>query len=111
MVALTGAEIAAATGGRVIAGDPGARIERWAIDTRTLRPGDLFVAIRGDRFDGHDFVTAALAAGAAGAVVTTAPVLPEAGTAGPAPLLIEVADTTRALQDAAREMRRRSGAK
>jgi UDP-N-acetylmuramoyl-tripeptide--D-alanyl-D-alanine ligase len=110
-VALTGAEIAAATGGRVISGDSAARIERWAIDTRSLQPGDLFVAIRGERFDGHDFVTAALAAGAAGAVVTATPALPEAGKAGPAPLLIQVGDTTRALQDGAREVRRRSGAK
>jgi UDP-N-acetylmuramoyl-tripeptide--D-alanyl-D-alanine ligase len=76
-----------------------------------MAAGDLFVAVRGDRFDGHEFVAAALAAGAAGAVVTETPALPEAGTAGPAPLLIQVADTTRALQDAAREMRRRSGAK
>ena len=42
--------------------------------------------------------------------MTATPALPEAGTAGPAPLLIEVADTTRALQDVAREVRRRSGA-
>ena len=110
-MALTAADIAAVTGGRVVSGDPGQRIERWSIDTRSLQPGDLFVAIRGDRFDGHAFVAAALAAGAAGAVVTAAPVLPEAGKGGPAPLLIEVADTTRALQDGAREMRRRAGAK
>jgi UDP-N-acetylmuramoyl-tripeptide--D-alanyl-D-alanine ligase len=44
-------------------------------------------------------------------VVTATPALPEAGKAGPAPLLIEVADTTRALQDGSREVRRRSGAK
>src|SRR5688500_17146190 len=75
-----------------------------------MAPGDLFVAVRGDRFDGHDFVAAALAAGAAGAVVTATPALPEAGKAGPAPLVIQVADTTRALQDGAREVRRRSGA-
>jgi len=105
------AEIAAATGGRVMSGNPAQRVERWSIDTRSLQPGDLFVAIRGDRFDGHAFVAAALAAGAAGAVVTAAPVLPEAGKGGPAPLLIEVADTTRALQDGGREMRRRAGAK
>jgi len=108
---LSAAEIAAATGGRVTSGNPTHRVERWSIDTRSLQPGDLFVAIRGDRFDGHAFVAAALAAGAAGAVVTAAPVLPEAGKGGPAPLLIEVADTTRALQDGAREMRRRAGAK
>jgi len=110
-VALTAAEIAAAAGGRVISGDPARRIERWSIDSRSLQPGDLFAAIRGDRFDGHEFVAAAFAAGAAGAVVTATPALPEAGKAGPAPLLIEVPDTTRALQDAAREVRRRSGAK
>ncbi|HEX9368134.1 MAG TPA: UDP-N-acetylmuramoyl-tripeptide--D-alanyl-D-alanine ligase [Vicinamibacterales bacterium] len=110
-IALTAAEIAAATGGRVVSGRPDQRIERWSIDTRSLGPGDLFVAVRGDRFDGHDFVAAALAAGAAGAVVTATPALPEAGKAGPAPLLIQVADTTRALQDGAREVRRRSGAK
>jgi len=108
---LSAAEIAAATGGRVTSGNPAHRVERWSIDTRSLQPGDLFVAIRGDRFDGHAFVAAALAAGAAGAVVTAAPVLPEAGKGGPAPLLIEVADTTRALQDGGREMRRRAGAK
>src|SRR3954468_24573147 len=94
-----------------MSGDPARSIERWSIDTRSLQPGDLFVAIRGDRFDGHEFVAAALAAGAAGAVVTATPALPEAGKAGPAPLLIEVADTTQALQDGARELRRRSGAK
>jgi len=110
-ISLSAAEIAAATGGRVMSGNPAHRVERWSIDTRSLQQGDLFVAIRGDRFDGHAFVAAALAAGAAGAVVTAAPVLPEAGKGGPAPLLIEVADTTRALQDGAREMRRRAGAK
>ena len=110
-VSLSAAEIADATGGRVVSGNAAQRIERWSIDTRSLQPGDLFVAIRGDRFDGHEFVAAALAAGAAGAVVTATPALPEAGKAGPAPLLIEVMDTTRALQDGAREVRRRSGAK
>ncbi len=107
---LSAAEIAAVTGGRLVSGLPGARVERWSIDTRALAAGDLFVAIRGDRFDGHDFVAAALAAGAVGAVVTTVPALPEAGRGGPAPLLIEVGDTTKALQDGAREVRRRSGA-
>jgi UDP-N-acetylmuramyl pentapeptide synthase len=40
-----------------------------SIDSRSLRPGELFVALRGERFDGHDYVEAALAAGASGAVV------------------------------------------
>lgn len=38
-------------------------------DTRTLKPGDLFVALRGDRFDGHGYLEAAASAGAVGAVV------------------------------------------
>ena len=110
-ISLSAAEIAAIVGGTLLAGDAERRVERWSIDTRTLQPGDLFVAIHGERFDGHQFVASALAAGAAGAVVTATPSLPEAGKAGPAPLLIQVADTTRALQDAAREIRRRSGAR
>jgi UDP-N-acetylmuramoyl-tripeptide--D-alanyl-D-alanine ligase len=40
-----------------------------SIDTRTLQPGDLFVALRGETGDGHDFVAEALARGAAGAMV------------------------------------------
>jgi UDP-N-acetylmuramoyl-tripeptide--D-alanyl-D-alanine ligase len=110
-LAFTAAEIAAATGGRMVSGDPETRITRWSIDSRTMSAGDLFVAIRGDRFDGHEFVAAALAAGAAGVVVTRRPALTQAGAEGPAPVVIEVADTTRALQDAAREVRRRSRAK
>jgi len=112
-LALTAADVAAAARGRVISGDPLTRIGAWSIDSRTVSAGDLFVAIRGDRFDGHDFVAAALAAGAAGVVVTRTPVLPQAGAEGPAsrPVVIQVDDTTRALQDAAREVRRRSGAK
>lgn len=41
----------------------------YSIDSRTLQPGDLFFAIRGERFDGHDFVAAALDRGASAAVV------------------------------------------
>jgi UDP-N-acetylmuramoyl-tripeptide--D-alanyl-D-alanine ligase len=109
-VTFTASELAAVTGGRLVSGDPQARIGHWSIDSRTVAAGDLFVAIQGDRFDGHEFVAAALAAGAAGAVVARTPALPQAGAGGPAPILIEVGDTTRALQDAAREVRRRSGA-
>jgi len=104
-IALTAGEIAAVTGGRVMAGDADRRFERVSIDSRTVAPGDLFVAILGDRFDGHDFVKAALSAGAAGAVVS------EPQSAGNAPVAIAVGDTTRALQDLSREVRRRSAAK
>ena len=42
-------------------------------DSRKVRPGDLYVALVGTRFDGHDFVEAALAAGASGAVISRSP--------------------------------------
>ena len=61
-----------------------------ATDTRTLQRGDAFVALRGERYDGHDFLGAALAAGAAGLIVSD-----EAGVPAGAPALV-VADTTRA---------------
>ncbi|HSF66492.1 MAG TPA: UDP-N-acetylmuramoyl-tripeptide--D-alanyl-D-alanine ligase [Nitrospiraceae bacterium] len=45
------------------------RIRQIITDSRSIRRGDLFVALRGERFDGHEFVPAALARGAAGAIV------------------------------------------
>ena len=107
---MSATDIAHATGGRVVRGDPATAIGRITIDSRALQAGDLFVAIHGDRFDGHQFLQDAARSGAVGAMVHRVPASPEAGMAMPA-LLIEVADTTRALQDLAREVRRRSGAK
>lgn len=63
----TPAALEAATGGRLI-GAPRA-IAGASIDTRSLEPGDLFFAIRGEARDGHDFVRAALDKGAGAAVV------------------------------------------
>jgi UDP-N-acetylmuramoyl-tripeptide--D-alanyl-D-alanine ligase len=48
---------------------PSAIASGYSIDSRTLQPGDLFFAVRGEQLDGHDFVEAALAKGAVGAVV------------------------------------------
>lgn len=59
---------AAAMGARVL-GTPPMPVQGISIDTRTLAPGDLFFAIRGDNRDGHDFVAAALEKGAAAAVI------------------------------------------
>jgi UDP-N-acetylmuramoyl-tripeptide--D-alanyl-D-alanine ligase len=65
----------------------------YSIDSRTLSPGDLFIAISGERFDGHEYVQAALAKGAVGAIV-------EAGkkVAGDPRRLLKVEDTLKALQ-------------
>jgi UDP-N-acetylmuramoyl-tripeptide--D-alanyl-D-alanine ligase len=107
---LSATDVAHATGGRITQGDGATAITRVSIDSRALQPGDLFIAIRGERFDGHRFVNDALRGGAIGAVVHEVPAALEAGSGRPA-LLIEVEDTTRALQALARDVRRRSGAK
>ena len=57
---------------KVLAGDPSfgeTSDQKISTDSRSIRRGDLFVALKGDRFDGHDFVPAVLAEGAAGAIV------------------------------------------
>lgn len=59
------AEFTAATGDY----DGRATALGYSIDSRTIRSGELFFAVKGDRFDGHDFVEQALSAGAVGAVV------------------------------------------
>jgi UDP-N-acetylmuramoyl-tripeptide--D-alanyl-D-alanine ligase len=103
---LTAGDIVAVTGGRLSQGHAAQAIGPISIDSRAVRAGDLFIAIRGDRFDGHAFVADALGRGAIGAVVHDAP----GGAGGPA-LVIQVDDTTRALQAIARDVRRRSGAR
>ena len=99
-IRLTLESIAAMTGGRLMG--PDRTINGFSIDTRTIRPGDLFFAIRGERFDGHDFIGDAVGAGAAGAVVSESREFPE-------PSLIVVSDTIRALQALAAHVRRESG--
>ncbi len=99
------------TTGSALAATGGSAHGEWradgvSIDSRTTKPGDLFVAIRGPRFDGHDFTADAFAAGAAAAVVERRP----DAVSGDAPLL-EVKDTTRALEDLGQAARRRTGAR
>ncbi|RJK96823.1 UDP-N-acetylmuramoyl-tripeptide--D-alanyl-D-alanine ligase [Vallicoccus soli] len=72
MIPLTLAEVAAATGGALHdAPDPGARVlGPVVVDSRQVAPGALFVAVPGERADGHDFAAAAVAGGAAGVLAT-----------------------------------------
>jgi UDP-N-acetylmuramoyl-tripeptide--D-alanyl-D-alanine ligase len=90
-------EIAAAVGGTLRGSDGVA--DAVATDSRSVAPGTVFVAIAGERLDGHDFVADAFERGAIAAVVH------RAGMRG---TTIEVADTGRALMDLARDERRRS---
>jgi UDP-N-acetylmuramoyl-tripeptide--D-alanyl-D-alanine ligase len=82
-------QIAAYARGTISSGDPNTTISRISTDSRTLQAGDLFVPIRGDNFDGHQFVEQAAERGASGALV-------EEGWTGNVPAsfaLIRVADT------------------
>ncbi|TDA70476.1 MAG: UDP-N-acetylmuramoyl-tripeptide--D-alanyl-D-alanine ligase [Clostridia bacterium] len=97
-------EILRATGGQLVSGSPSATVTGISTDSRCIQPGDLFFAIKGPRFDGHDFVPAALAGGAAGAVVSREGFAAVASQGRP---IIKVADTVRALQDWAGAHRRR----
>ena len=80
----------------------------YSIDSRTIAPGELFFAVRGERLDGHDFVAAALERGAVGAVVSRARVasLPDAALKHP---LLLCDDPLLALQTLAAHVRRRWG--
>jgi UDP-N-acetylmuramoyl-tripeptide--D-alanyl-D-alanine ligase len=82
--------------------------EGYSIDSRTIARGELFFAVRGERFDGHDFVAAALERGAVAAVVSRAKVasLPDAALAAP---LLVAEDPLLALQSLAAHVRRRWG--
>ncbi len=84
-------QVAEATGGELRGGDGALQISSVNTDSRTIQPAELFVALPGERFDGHDFVAEAFACGAAAAVVERE--LPELGTDQP---LVIVEDALRA---------------
>ena len=71
MTLFAGSEAAQIAGGELLAG-PEAQITGVAIDSRQVQPGDLFVAIRGERVDGHAYVPVAAARGAAAVLVDAA---------------------------------------
>jgi UDP-N-acetylmuramoyl-tripeptide--D-alanyl-D-alanine ligase len=106
VIPLTLEAVTAACRGVLEAGDSQALATGVAIDSRQVKPGDLFVALRGEAFDGGDFAAEALGAGAVAVVVTarTAATL-RAG----APRIV-VDDGQQALGDLAAAVRRRSGA-
>jgi UDP-N-acetylmuramoyl-tripeptide--D-alanyl-D-alanine ligase len=84
-----------ATGGRFLGGQPELRFRSISTDTRTVGAGDLFLALTGERFDGHQFIGDAVRKGAAGVIVSR---LPESL---PPVTVILVEDTLRALGDLA----------
>jgi UDP-N-acetylmuramoyl-tripeptide--D-alanyl-D-alanine ligase len=101
----TGADIARALGVSP-AGTGDLRASGVSIDSRTLQRGDLFVAIRGERADGHKFVAAAFEKGAAAAIVEEACEAP-----APAHPLFRAPDTLEALNALGRAARQRTSAR
>src|SRR5262249_38489101 len=98
---LTLEEITKAVGG-TIEGPGTTKVRGYSIDTRTLNPGELFFAIKGPRFDGHQFLKQAAEKKAAAVVV-------ESGGTAPGCPVIRVSSTIASLQNLARDVRRRWG--
>ncbi len=71
MLESTAGEIARMSGAQLVAGEPGCPVRGVSVDSRKIGDGELFVALPGDRFDGHDFVWRAFASGAAAAMISS----------------------------------------
>jgi UDP-N-acetylmuramoyl-tripeptide--D-alanyl-D-alanine ligase len=113
--------LAAAVAGRIVSGDPDQVVGDIVTDSRSLQAGDFFIALRGARFDGHQFVDETFARGAMGAIVEagrqadlkvrlyderrTDDSNVEADLQVRQPVIVEVGDTTIALQDLAHAVR------
>jgi UDP-N-acetylmuramoyl-tripeptide--D-alanyl-D-alanine ligase len=105
---ITIGEIVAALGGSQVSGSPDRVVQGLCTDSRTMVPGHVFLALRGDRFDGHDFLAEALGAGAAGVVVEAGRPIGE-GLADHDLAVITVSSTLKALGDLASWWRKKWG--
>jgi UDP-N-acetylmuramoyl-tripeptide--D-alanyl-D-alanine ligase len=95
-------QIAEFAGAKLESGDRDISVSKISTDSRTVKRGELFVALRGENFDGHEFVGVAAQAGAAGAIV-------DLGWKGKVPAnfaILRVEDTLRAYQDLAANYRK-----
>ena len=99
---LTLFQIVQLAGASLSSGDGTVVINKVSTDSRTIKPGELFVALRGENFEGHNFVEAAAKAGATSALVD----LNWAGNVSNNFALVRAADTLRAYQALAANYRR-----
>jgi len=108
-------ELLKATRGKLIRGPISAKVVGISIDSRTIKPKEAFIALKGPNFDGHDFIQEAIKKGAACIIQTSNPdgltsltmALKRSQSAPNSTVLIEVKDTTKALGDIARFQRRK----
>lgn len=105
MFDLTLEKLAHAVGGKLVGGQDKLQPSGASIDTRTILPGQLFFALKGEKTDGHRHLNEAREKGACGAVVSSQP----AGFSGDGFPLVMVKDVKKALQQAAVAMRQQFG--
>ncbi len=104
MALFTGDEVLTATGGTLLKGMTGCQVQRVCTDSRKVRKGDLFVALKGARFDGHRFIDEVFTRGAKGVVLEAFPRQAKIAKPVPArsgPFVVKVEDTLKAYQDLA----------
>ena len=102
MMSITARIVAGATAGEIISGDLNAPVHGVSTDTRTLREGDLFIALTGPNFDGAEFIPEALRKGAAGVAAAR---LPQGCSIPPDRFFVKVASGEAAFGDLARHWR------
>ena len=115
MASFTIEEVLKVTGGKLLSGELRQRARRLRTDSRSLQWGDLFFALKGPYFDGHQFVSQAIKNGAIGAVVETSPppdIIRNLNRWNrrrnkPPSIYIEVGDALAAFQELARYHRQR----
>ncbi len=95
-------QIAQFAGASLSSGDGTVAINKVSTDSRTIKPGELFVALRGDNFEGHDFVESSAKAGATGALID----LNWTGSVPKNFVLLRATDTLQAYQMLAANYRR-----
>ncbi|TET93280.1 MAG: hypothetical protein E3J28_04570, partial [Desulfobacteraceae bacterium] len=103
-------EVASAINGRLISGSPDEFIKGLSTDSRRMVPGHIFLAIKGERYDGHNFLTEAINAGAAGVIVESDTTIPDELLTKNL-IVINVSSTLNALGDLALWWRKQWGGK
>jgi UDP-N-acetylmuramoyl-tripeptide--D-alanyl-D-alanine ligase len=97
---ITVREIASAMGGKIVSGPSDVSVSGLSTDSRTVSLGQIFLALKGEHYDGHDFLSAAVKGGAAGVIVETSAIVPQELSAGNL-AVIRVGSTLEALGDLA----------
>ena len=92
MIRMDMRDVAEITGGHLMQNGASVELQGISTDSRTVQPGDLFVPLRGDNYDGHDYLTQAIQRGAAAC-------LSEEMIGGLLVPVVKVTDTLKALGD------------